>query len=77
MLNGAAVSVPAFLGGNLLPVTLGNVLGGGLARDEWGKGGSAPPLPSPPLPLAHPRPLQLLAFGYWYAYGTNSAAASH
>ena len=49
VLNGAAVSVPAFLCGNLLPVTLGNVVGGGA----------------------------LLAFGYWYAYGTNSAAAGH
>ncbi len=30
MLNGAPVSAAAFLGGNLLPVTLGNILGGGL-----------------------------------------------
>jgi len=30
ILNGAAVSWPAFLSNNLLPVTLGNVVGGGL-----------------------------------------------
>lgn len=30
MLNGAPVSWSAFLTGNLLPVTLGNIVGGGL-----------------------------------------------